>query len=121
MNYHESFNFFKYYNVFTEAVLSLTYCRIAEAYNYLNINKKAYQFYLKSVEISPNNLDFLLKTAVLEIKMSKFEQSKIRLKKIIRLNPNFEKAYYNLGIIYVMGLFWGYNQNRISNKFTNTF
>ena len=33
--------------------------------------------------------------------MSKFEQAKIRLKKIIKLNPNFDKAYYNLGLIYL--------------------
>ena len=26
---------------------------------------------------------------------------KIRLKKIIKLNPNFDKAYYNLGLIYL--------------------
>jgi len=31
----------------------------------------------------------------------KFEQSKIRLKNIIQLNPNFEKAHYNLGLIYL--------------------
>ena len=56
---------------------------------------------LTAVNLSPENLDFLLKTSVLEIKMSKFEQSKIRLKKIIKLNPNFDKAYYNLGLIYL--------------------
>ena len=33
--------------------------------------------------------------------MSKFEQAKIRLKKIIKLNPNFDKLYYNLGLIYL--------------------
>ena len=33
--------------------------------------------------------------------MSKFEQAKIRLQKIIKLNPNFDKAYYNLGLIYL--------------------
>ena len=33
--------------------------------------------------------------------MSKFEQSKIRLKEIIKLNSNFDKAYYNLGLIYL--------------------
>ena len=101
VKYHESVSFSKYKDLFTENILSITYCRIAEAYNYLNITDKSYQFYLQSIKISPNNLDFLLKTAVLEIKMSKFEQSKMRLHEIIRLNPNYEKAYYNLGLIYL--------------------
>ena len=33
--------------------------------------------------------------------MFKFEQAKIRLKKMIKLNPNFDKSYYNLGLIYL--------------------
>ena len=33
--------------------------------------------------------------------MFKFEQAKIRLKKVIKLNSNFDKAYYNLGLIYL--------------------
>ena len=49
----------------------------------------------------PNNLNFQLKTAVLEIKMSKFETAKKRLKNIIISNPYFKEAYYNLGSIYM--------------------
>jgi tetratricopeptide (TPR) repeat protein len=101
ITYYESIGSSLKVRLFTENTLSLTYCRIAEAYHHLDIYEKSYQFYLKSVNLSPENLDFLLKTSVLEIKMSKFEQSKIRLKNIIKLNPNFDKAYYNLGLIYL--------------------
>ena len=46
-------------------------------------------------------MDYQLKTAILEIKISKFETAKNRLQKIIKLNPNFEKPYFNLGSIYM--------------------
>ena len=101
IKHSESYSLDKLHNIFTINILSITYSRIAEAYSKYNFNEKSYTNYLKSVELSPYNLDFLLKTSVLEIKMFKFEQAKIRLQKVIKLNPNFEKAYYNLGLIYL--------------------
>ena len=101
IKYSEYYSLDKLRNMFTNNILSIAYSRIAEAYSKCNFNKKSYANYLKSVELSPSNLDFLLKTSALEIKMFKFEQAKIRLKKMIKLNPNFDKAYYNLGLIYL--------------------
>ena len=43
----------------------------------------------------------MLKTAVIEIKLSKFEDAKDRLYQIIENNPYQEKSYYNLGLIYM--------------------
>ena len=43
----------------------------------------------------------MLKTAVIEIKLSKFEDAKDRLYQIIENNPYHEKSYYNLGLIYM--------------------
>tara|TARA_Y100000385_G_scaffold63585_1_gene62588 strand:- start:3683 stop:5464 length:1782 start_codon:yes stop_codon:yes gene_type:complete len=101
IKYSEYYSLDELHNIFTSNVLSITYSRIADSYSKYNFNEKSYANYLKSVELSPNNLDFLLKTSVLEIKMFKFEQAKIRLQKVIKFNPNFEKAYYNLGLIYL--------------------
>ncbi len=98
---HESFNVNEYLNIFTDEVKSFVYFRIAEAYDYYNFLDKSYNNYLLALNISPENLDFLIKTAVIEIKMSNFEIAKNRLEYIIELNPNFEKAYYNLAMIYL--------------------
>ena len=98
---HPVNNLDTYSNLFTTNDLSFTYFRVAESYYEYDFTEYAYIYYQKAVDISPNNLDFLLKTSVLEIKMSKFEQAKITLKKIIKLNPNLDKAYYNLGLIYL--------------------
>ena len=101
IKYSEYYSLDKLHNTFTNNILSIAYSRIAEAYSKCNFNEKSYANYLKSLELSPSNLDFLIKTSALEIKMFKFEQAKIRLKKMIKLNPNFDKAYYNLGLIYL--------------------
>ena len=56
---------------------------------------------MSSIQYSPENLEYLLKTSVVEIKLSKFETSKNRLLQIIEMYPNYEKgSYYNLGLIY---------------------
>ena len=101
IKYSETNNLDKYTNQFIDNILSITYFRIADAYFQYNFNEKSYEYYLKSVELSPQNLDYQLKTAILEIKISKFETAKNRLQKIIKLNPNFEKPYFNLGAIYM--------------------
>ena len=41
--------------------------------------------------------------------MSKFDLAKKRLEKIIMLNPNFEKAYFNLGSI-LMNIYKEYDK-----------
>ena len=77
------------------------YLRLGDAYSQFNFNEEAYYNFLKSLEFSSFNLDYQLKTAVLEIKMSKFEIAKNRLLNLVKLYPNFDKAYYNLGLIYL--------------------
>ena len=99
----------KYIKILTVNELSFNYSRIAEAYNKYDFIEDAYYYYLKAIEISPDNLDFLLKTSILEIKMSKFDLAKKRLEKIIMLNPNFEKAYFNLGSI-LMNIYKEYDK-----------
>ena len=101
IKYSTSFSVDELSNTFTDNVLSLMFSRIAEAYSEYDFLEKSYGFHLKSVDISPENLNYQLKTSAIEIKLFKFEQSKIRLKNVIQLNPNFEKAHYNLGLIYL--------------------
>tara|TARA_B110000495_G_C22759784_1_gene444919 strand:+ start:29 stop:745 length:717 start_codon:yes stop_codon:yes gene_type:complete len=101
INYSKSKDLDKFHNLFTNNILSVTFSRIADSYSHFNFNEKSYSYYLKSLDYSELNLDYQLKTAVLELKMSKFETAKNRLSNIIKLNPNFEKAYFNLGSIYL--------------------
>jgi len=97
----ETYNLDELSNVFTINVLGMSFFRIAEAYCHFNFSDKAYVYYLKSLEFSAENLDYQLKTSILELKMTKFETAKNRLNNIIKLNPYFEKAHYNLGLIYL--------------------
>jgi hypothetical protein len=106
VNYYKSIGFSQNTKLFTENILSLTYRRIAEAYYHNNKIKKSYQLYLKSVDLSPNNLDFLFETAKVELELARIENSEEylkssieRLNRIIKLNPNFIEAYYELAYI----------------------
>jgi len=106
INHHESIKLSQYVKLFSENTLSLTYRRIAEAYYNDNNHKKSYQLYLKSVDLSPNNLDFLFETAKVELELARIENSEEylklsieRLNRIIKLNPNFTEAYYELAYI----------------------
>ena len=81
--------------------LSKIYFWTAEAYGHYEFYEQSYQEYLKAVKLAPNNLHFLLKTSIIEIKLSRFELAKNRLNKILDLNPKYEKALYNLGLIYL--------------------
>jgi hypothetical protein len=101
IQYSESIELSKLHNKLINRDLGLVYFRIAEAYNHFSFSEKSYKFYLLSLDYSSANLDYQLKTSVLEIKMSNFETAKNRLLKIIKMNPNYEKAYYNLGLIYL--------------------
>ena len=63
-------------------------------------------YYLKSVDLSPNNLDWLFKIAKVELELARIENSEEylkssieRLNRIIKLNPNFTKVYYELAYI----------------------
>ena len=101
IRYVESYDLDNQYENITNSVLSETYFRIAEAYSQYKFLDVAYENYLRSLEITPNNLRFQLKMAVLEIKMSKFESAKLRLENIIEKNPRYTRAYFNLGSIYM--------------------
>ena len=101
IKFHESVALVDLHNSFNNNILGLMYIRVGDAYSQFNFNEKAYYNFLKSLEFSSFNLDYQLKTAVLEIKMSKFEIAKNRLLNLVKLYPNFDKAYYNLGLIYL--------------------
>ena len=101
VKFSDSINLDEYCNIFTDNVLGLTNFRIGDSYRELNLLDKSYEYFKKSLDFSPLNLEYLLKTAVIEIELSKFEISKNRLKMIINLNPNYTRAHYNLGLIYL--------------------
>ena len=101
IKFSESVELVDFHNTFNNNILGLMYLRMGDAYSQFNFNEKAYYNFLKSLEFSPFNLDYQLKTAVLEIKMSKFEIARNRLLDLVKLYPNFDKAYYNLGLIYL--------------------
>ena len=67
-------NILKYY---IKNDLALMYVRIADAYSHFEFYDKSYNNYLSSLQYSPDNLDYQLKTSVVEIKLSKFETLKI--------------------------------------------
>ena len=99
---------------FTLENIGWTYFWLAESYLQFGLNNKAYLYYKKSIHISPKNIDFLLKTAVLEMKINKYILAEERLLKIIKLYPNSKQAHFNLGSLYL-------NQNNFeeSQKYFN--
>ena len=96
----EKYNLVNIHKYFINDDLALMYVRIADAYSHFKLYEKSYNNYLSSIQFSPENLEYLLKTSVVEIKLSKFEIAKNRLLRIIEMYPNYEKAHYNLGLIY---------------------
>ena len=52
------------------------YVRIADSYSHFKFYEKSYNNYLSSIQYSPENLEYQLKSSVVEIKLSKFETAK---------------------------------------------
>ena len=51
--------------------------RMLDTYSHFKFYEKSYNNYLSSIQFSPENLEYLLKTSIVEIKLSKFETAKI--------------------------------------------
>ena len=96
----ENYNLDNIHKNFINDDLALMYVRIADSYSHFKFYEKSYYNYLSSIQYSPENLEYQLKSSVVEIKLSKFETAKDRLLRLIEMYPNYEKAHYNLGLIY---------------------
>ena len=68
------------------------YVRILDSYSHFKFYEKSYNNYLSSIQYSPENLEYQLKSSVVEIKLSKFETAKDRLLRLIEMYPNYEKV-----------------------------
>lgn len=59
----------------------------------------ALQDYDKSIELDSQNEEVIYNRAVTHKENNKFEEAMGDFIKVIEMNPNFDNAYYNLGII----------------------
>ena len=62
--------------------------------------KKAYDFYLKAQKINPHDLEVQNQLGVIHLLSGKYNDAAIIFKRIVKKDPNFGEAHYNLGITY---------------------
>ena len=62
--------------------------------------KAALSFYLKAIELSPQNPNLHYNLALVYIKTESFKEAAQALKKTLELNPRDKFACYNLGVLY---------------------
>ncbi|MDI6716306.1 MAG: PIN domain-containing protein [Actinomycetota bacterium] len=67
-------------------------------------HRKAIEYYKRALEIDPNNLSVRTDMAVEYFNLNMYSEAISELESVIRKNPNFYQAYYNLGMIYYNGL-----------------
>jgi len=97
-------------NNLTEKLVNVSYdnqdawtCyRIASSFYNLNFYVKAKTYFEKSVSLAPLNLDFKNELAGTLIKLNELDSAKKILNNIVEMNPKYEKAYCNLGVLYAM-------------------
>lgn len=76
--------------------------RIASSFYNLNFYDKAKIYFKKSVSLAPLNLDFKNELAGTLIKLNELDSAKLLLNNIVEMNPKYEKAYYNLGVLHAI-------------------
>lgn len=61
---------------------------------------KAIVYYLKALELNPNNVKAYQNLGNAYYALNKYEEAMHKYKKVINLSPNYSKGYYNLGNVY---------------------
>ncbi len=69
---------------------------LGNLYRDLNRNDLAIDHYQRAVEYSPDAKDFRLNYVTILNSVGRFEESAIQCRELIRIDPNFAPAYYNL-------------------------
>jgi tetratricopeptide (TPR) repeat protein len=69
----------------------------ASKFNY----HKALENYSKAIELDPNNSDYLLNRAILNINNSHYQNAILDGERILLLNQKTAEVYYNLGVAYI--------------------
>ncbi len=94
--------------------LSLSFSRIASAYDDQNLYNTSNMYFKESIKLSPYITDYSIKYGVSLIKQKKFEQAKKIFKKVLALNPTVKESHLNLG--YLSYLDNNYNEAEIYLK-----
>ena len=63
--------------------------------------EKALENYSKAIDLDPNNADFLLNRAILNINNSHYQDAILDGERILLLNQKTAEVYYNLGVAYI--------------------
>ena len=75
--------------------------RIGEAYMQVGKYDRALKYFQQATAAQPMNLDFLLKEATAEVFIGNVTRGEEIYKQIVSENPKYEKAWNNLGVLFM--------------------
>lgn len=108
-NYYDQIKALKYLNLAKEEFLwvkdmspqiSMSYFKLGRIYSLKGDTNKAFTYYNKGIELSPDNIALQFNLASLYDNNDDVEMAIIHYKECIRINKNFTHAYNNLALIY---------------------
>ncbi|MCM8800671.1 MAG: tetratricopeptide repeat protein [Candidatus Omnitrophica bacterium] len=79
---------------------AVTLARTAMELDQKNQYEEAITFYLKAIQLQPQNSNLYYNLGVEYIKINQYAQAEESFKMAVKLNPKDKDAYYNLGILY---------------------
>ena len=74
----------------------LIFANLAKLYAYIGEHKESEKFYLKSIEINPNDPETLYEYGIQMLSIGDKRKGSKILKKVIEISPNYSIAYFTL-------------------------
>ena len=80
----------------------MTYAKIGEVFSRNNLNQKSEQYFLLSMNLMPNIIEYELKYATSLIKHKKLDKALNILEISLSKNKTYKEIYLNLGYIFLL-------------------
>ena len=87
---------------YSKSDLAMTYAKIGEVFSRNNLNQKSEQYFLLSMNLMPNIIEYELKYATSLIKHKKLDKALNILEISLSKNKTYKEIYLNLGYIFLL-------------------
>ena len=87
---------------YSKSDLAMTYAKIGEVFSRNNLNQKSEQYFLLSMKLMPNVIEYELKYATSLIKHKKLDKALNILEISLSKNKTYKQIYLNIGYIFLL-------------------
>ena len=87
---------------YSKSDLAMTYAKIGEVFSRNNLNQKSEQYFLLSMKLMPNVIEYELKYATSLIKHKKLDKALKILEISLSKNKTYKQIYLNMGYIFLL-------------------